>query len=370
MKSDITKSSHADPAVSSDGMFVVDSSTSSLNEYYITAVPQEGESPDSIFRRAARETAARGASIVCMDVFGDSDQCGQAMESTFGRIVWPVTWIEQRSPTGHPIRGIHVWAVSGAPVRPVSLDGRVVGCVFHDGDAEYCRLGGLRSKTSGSRVEQSQGVFEVMDSALRSVGMGFSHVVRTWWYLDDILSWYGDFNRMRDRFFADRRVYDGLIPASTGVGMRSPDGQYVIGGLLAVRGDQSQEVVSPLQCSPTEYGSSFSRAVEIWSADRRRLLVSGTASITPDGRTEHPTDVRAQVSLTMDVVSAILGSRGMDWEHVTRAVVYLKDMSDLPAYIGYCGEHPSPHIPAVIIEADVCRDDLLFEIELDAANDE
>ena len=65
-------------------------------------------------------------------------------------------------------------------------------------------------------------------------------------------------------------------------------------------------VPSPLQCPALDYGSSFSRAVELVAGDHRRLFVSGTASISPEGHTLHVGDVDAQVARTMEVVEAML----------------------------------------------------------------
>jgi enamine deaminase RidA (YjgF/YER057c/UK114 family) len=70
--------------------------------------------------------------------------------------------------------------------------------------------------------------------------------------------------------------------------------------------------------------------------------------------------------LTLDVVEAILKSRGYKWEDTVRAIGYFRDINDLPAFDAICKERgiaPLPLAPAHVI---VCRDDLLFEIEIDA----
>ena len=131
----------------------------------------------------------------------------------------------------------------------------------------------------------------MMEAALRLAGMDFSHVVRTWLFLDEILAWYRELNQARDAFFTSRGVYDGLVPASTGIGARNPAGTAVVAELLAVQPKSSRvrirSVPSPLQCPALQYHSSFSRAVEVAQPDHRRLFISGTASIGPDGRSAH-----------------------------------------------------------------------------------
>ena len=126
------------------------------------------------------------------------------------------------------------------------------------------------------------------------------------------------------------------------------------------------EVRSPLQSAALEYGSSFSRAVELDLPDHRRLYISGTASINPNGITVHVGDPKAQVALTMKVVHAILASRGMDWADVTRGLAYFRHAEDAPLFENYRINNNIPLFPVVIAENCICRDDLLFEIEVDA----
>jgi enamine deaminase RidA (YjgF/YER057c/UK114 family) len=114
-----------------------------------------------------------------------------------------------------------------------------------------------------------------------------------------------------------------------------------------------------------EYGSSFSRAVEIGTPDYRTLLVSGTASIEPGGATAFVGDVDRQIQLTMDVVAGILKSRAMDWGDATRAVMYLKKPEFLENWQSWLRKNKLENLPLINIEADVCRDDLLVELEID-----
>jgi enamine deaminase RidA (YjgF/YER057c/UK114 family) len=98
----------------------------------------------------------------------------------------------------------------------------------------------------------------------------------------------------------------------------------------------------------------------------RQILVSGTASIEPGGRTAHVSDVRAQIELSMQVVEAILASRGMAFADVSRATAYFKSPADTPVFDAWLARHELSAMPMVRTGCDICRDDLLFEIELDA----
>ncbi len=353
------------------GCHVITLPRAECTEHFITINSFEGEAPGAMFARAAQAASERDAQIISQDVFGldcGGDAAG-ALGGAFGQIDWPVTWI-QGDPRRH-LAGTQLWAVSGAAVETIDLDGRVVGSVFEDGASRIFRLGDLRSADPArSREEQTQDTFEQMEAALALAGMSLEHVVRTWIYLDEILAWYREFNQVRDRFFSERGVFDSLVPASTGVGGRGSAGTALVANGLAMTTDgmtaDAQAVPSPLQCPALEYGSSFNRAVEIAMGDHRRLFVSGTASIDAQGRTVHVGDVDAQISHTMDVVHAILTSRRMDWDDVTRSVVYFKRSEDVPAFEQYCDRHRVGPLPEVLVWADICREDLLFEIEVDA----
>ena len=195
-------------------------------------------------------------------------------------------------------------------------------------------------------------------------------MVRTWFYLDDLLAWYDTFNETRTGFFKSRDVLSHLIPASTGIGAANPAGKALTAAALAIKPRNEsfliREVSSPLQCSATAYRSSFSRAVELECRGQRTLLISGTASIAPDGRTVHSEDVAKQIDVTLDVVEAILKSRGMKWANATRAIGYFRDLSNLPIFDDCCRKRGMAQVPLTRVPGTICRPDLLFEMELDA----
>lgn len=245
----------------------------------------------------------------------------------------------------------------------------VIGSVFEDADARYCRLAGiLPNETSATPAAQTTHVFQAMLEALGQAGMNFDHVVRTWFFNDRITSWYKEFNDARDNVFYAHHVFDGIVPASTGIGGSNIVGAALTGGLLAVQPKSADvtigRVSSPLQCPAFDYGSSFSRAVEIDTPACRRVFVSGTASIAPEGYTVHLGETEPQMAHTMHVVEAILHSRDLDWQDVNRAILYFKHAEDIPFFSTCMNRLGSA--PLLVVNNDVRRDDLLFEIELDA----
>lgn len=282
----------------------------------------------------------------------------------------PLTWVLAQT-VSTSLQGAHLQAVSEAEVRPLLLDGQMIGTALEGPYATEVRLAGLHSGAiTEPRPLQARLTFERMEQALALAGMDFSHVARTWLFLDDILSWYDDFNPVRTDFFTERGVFDRMVPASTGIGGSNPAGAAMVAGVYAVKatgpGVSTQAVPSPLQCPALDYGSSFSRAVEVAMPDLRRLLISGTASIEPGGETVHLDDVVGQTALTCEVVEAILKSRGMGWEDVTRATAYVRHAKDAGVFEAHRVVSGMPPLPVVVAHNVICRGNLLFELEVDA----
>jgi enamine deaminase RidA (YjgF/YER057c/UK114 family) len=358
----------------SSDLDVVTVSRPCFKKFYITTHPDNNRNHLSIFDNISNFITEHNAKIIAQDVFGSCDlnEVGiQKLTKLFGQINWPVTWIEGDGSYGKKLTGSQIYAVSDGNVKPIEMDGHIIGNTFEDEDACYCFLGDLRPEDiSKSNTEQSLATFKKIEKALQSADMDFSNVVRTWMYLNDLLSWYDEFNEVRNQYFKDFGVYKNTMPASTGIGVANPSGSALIADVLAFKPKNKNikvfAVPSPLQCPAVDYKSSFSRAVEVVLSDHRRLYISGTASIDPDGATAYIGDVKKQISLTMKVVQAILQSRNMNWGDVSRAIAYFKDMNDSHLLKEYCRTNDLPHMPIAVAHGDICRDDLLFEIEVDA----
>lgn len=342
------------------------------DELSVTVRPLRGETPAQTFTRLVEVLETHEAQPVQLTVFATVEAMPPDGAASLGvPPETPLTWV-----TGHPcmegsVAGIHVQAVRGVRVDTLWMGNSPVGCVYRCDELTWCHVGGLLPEdTSLSSPEQARQVFERLEATLAQAGMDLSHVVRTWLYLDNILRWYGDFNTVRTQFFQERNVFSGLVPASTGIAGKNPAGAALVAQALAVRHAAEAPVAgalpSPLQCPALAYGSSFSRAVELTLPHSRRVLVSGTASIEQSGKTAHVRDVAGQVDFTMQVLGALLNSRGLSFEHTTRAYAYFKRATDAPVFADYCRAHDLS-LPVIVSRSDVCREDLLFELELDAA---
>lgn len=337
-----------------------------ITEYFAT-VSRPGDSLSDMLNQANEMIAQTGATPIAQYIFAPVAG-NENLEIPTDR---PVTWVDSGHRKGSELAGVYVHAIAGTEVRKVESAGRCVACVYENEDAKYCLMGDLRSADpTRKNTDQVADTFGLMETLLIDAGMDFSHICRTWLYLEDILDWYGDFNLARDDFFRSRKTFDILIPASTGIGGANPAGAAMLAGALAVKAKtdnyKAMEVDSPLQGSACDYGSSFSRAVELETSHSRWLSISGTASIAPEGHTVFLDDIVKQVDLTMRVVAAIIESRGMTWEDVTRCFAYHKTAEYLEVFNAWLAENNLSHLPIIFTENDVCRDNLLFELEVDA----
>jgi len=350
-------------------------SPSGFGDVFMTYAPRPGESLLEMLARAACAVRHRTARIVGMTIFNGQAEFSAAqrnLSAIFGDISWPITWLEsEASPCDAPA-GMEMQAITdGAlPIRALRMHDRVVGSTWEDSHAYHCYLGDLRDEDTGRPApEQARRVLEDMVDALAQAGMTFRHVYRTWFRNRDILAWYRDFNQVRTEFFNQHKVFEGVLPASTGISAANPCGAALVAGLWAMKPKHADTracvVNSPLQDSACRYGSSFSRAVEVDRGDLRHLTISGTASIGPDGKTMHVGDIHAQVDQTMRVVRAILNSRHMDWPDVVRSLVYYRHPTDIGAYARWAAKQRVV-LPVIELNHTVCRDDLLYEIEVAA----
>jgi enamine deaminase RidA (YjgF/YER057c/UK114 family) len=355
------------------GLHIVSLQRSFGTEYFITATPKPDQSPWKMHEQIFNYIKTKNATIISQDVFGPLDSHSREIIDKhleqLSTVNWPITWIENRG--NSDLSGTYIWAISGIDVTPIYLQNHVIGNVVEHELVRFIRLGGLTAK--GRRKtpqQQTREVLEQIETALQTAKMDFSNVIRTWFYNRNISSWYREFNLVRNKFFQERNVFNRLVPASTAVGKCNGADIAVVGGALAVesKGEDIRvfALPSPLQGPALEYGSSFSRAIELALPDHRRLYVSGTASIEPNGKTIYMNDTPSQVRCTMEVTYSILKSREMDWSDITRATAYFKNAKEAVLLSEYCQTNGLPRFPIIIAENDICRDDLLFEIEVDA----
>ncbi len=122
---------------------------------------------------------------------------------------------------------------------------------------------------------------------------------------------------------------------------------------------------------PIDYNKpvSFSRGIKINMKDMYLLFISGTASVDSKGRTAFPGDFKAQTKRTFKNLTALLRSEGVTWHDVIKTTCYLKNMLYYDVFNKirnqfYKQQKLHLFLASTCIEANLCRPDLLVEIEL------
>lgn len=264
---------------------------------------------------------------------------------------------------------LQVYCISAGKKKNLYFEDGFIGCEFEDEYATYYLLRILPDDDLKSPFDETQNIFEKSQIILSHLGCDFSSTIRTWLFADDILAWYGDLNKARNQFFTDHNIFNNLVPASTGIGVANFFGKSIAVQVLAMKsknGKASAKAAnSPLQCPALNYKSSFSRGLIVGTGEYKKLYISGTASIDKDGKTIFLNDTKKQLEFTMKVVKAILKDAGMDWINAVSSIAYFKYKEDFHLFDNYCRAE-NLKLPHIKLQADVCRDDLLFEIEMDA----
>jgi 2-iminobutanoate/2-iminopropanoate deaminase len=133
------------------------------------------------------------------------------------------------------------------------------------------------------------------------------------------------------------------------------------------RAISAPEVLNEAHCYPVP--SSFSRGLRVELPDYVMLLISGTASVDEQGASVHIGDFRAQCWRTYRNITRLLAAEGARWQDVVKATCYLRDIERdyrdfnavRTAFFKWLKLDPLP--ASVGIQARLCREDLLVEIE-------
>jgi len=151
-------------------------------------------------------------------------------------------------------------------------------------------------------------------------------------------------------------------PAPSGLIKRLPKGRSVV---------KKSAIKEPAVLNEaSQYGSAFTRGLRVeLPGGITHLLLSGTASIGPNGETLYPGDFRAQLWRTYHNLTGLLESEGASWHDIVRTTCYLRDIerdysqfnSIRNEFFRALGLDPFP--ASTGIQARICRSDLLVEIE-------
>jgi enamine deaminase RidA (YjgF/YER057c/UK114 family) len=226
-----------------------------------------------------------------------------------------------------------------------------------------------KSKAKENSYQQTLELLEIYEKQLKTHGCTIErNCIRTWFFIRDIDVNYDGFVKARKEIFIQNGLNkDTHYIASTGIeGSVANPYLKVMMNTYAIRGldeGQLKFLYAKDHLNPTyEYGVTFERGVRIDFGDRRKVLISGTASIDCKGQISHMGDVESQVLRTWENVAALLNEAECSFNDVMQMIVYLRDISDYPC-VKKMFDGKFPEIPKVIVLASICRTGWLVEME-------
>jgi chorismatase len=268
---------------------------------------------------------------------------------------------------------VEVWAASG-PVHTGEHRGLRYA---HDGERLFGAV----------HIGPSVGCGEAARSAYRAAfdlvdRLGYPHLFRMWNLIEGITDRDADGAEVYAGFCVGRaRAFDESprpLPAATGIGSLGGGVGFCF---LAHRSRRAVHLENPLQVPAHEYprrygprSPSFARATWLEpgpGGGRGVLHVSGTASILDDA-TACPGDVVRQCQVTLANMAALMGADNLarhgvpgGWalRDLDLVKVYVKRPRDVPVVTRLCREEFSRRAEVAVFAVDVCRPDLLVEIE-------
>jgi chorismate lyase/3-hydroxybenzoate synthase len=260
----------------------------------------------------------------------------------------------------------HARVATAGPIRYVEDGEYLAGWI----DLDESGFGGLAGAAEAAHV----GLLGLHSTS------PYRHVWRIWNFIAAINEGAGDEERYRQFCLGRARAFAAAHASSPGIGYpaatavgKQEDARTLQVCWLAGR-EPGIEVENPRQIAayryPRRYGPaapSFSRAMLVPGPS---LLVSGTASIVGHAST-HPGDPVAQLNEALDNLDALLQRAGVASkpDAATRLgpdsllKVYLRHAGDAATVERQLRERLGNDVPLLILAADICRTELLLEIE-------
>ncbi|MBM7124342.1 chorismate transformation enzyme, FkbO/Hyg5 family [Dyella flava] len=260
-----------------------------------------------------------------------------------------------------------------APLELWQVDGEV-SCGRH-GDVRWSAGGGwlfAAIELNESAVGDTQSATHQAYTQLRQFMSTRDErcVLRIWNYISDIN--HGDGDAERYKQFCDGRAaglgdfFAAGFPAATAIGHHHHQPLLQIYLLASV--DEGLAIENPRQVSawryPRQYGRTspgFARAMLMPARDA--LAISGTAAVVGHA-SAHEGDLEAQLNETLTNLEALLATADMPAGFDTHSPLkaYVRHPVDAPRVRDVLQQR-LPGVPVLLVHGDVCRRELLVEID-------
>jgi chorismate lyase / 3-hydroxybenzoate synthase len=311
--------------------------------------------------------------------FVTGQQAGAGVADLLGVVTFQ-SKLSSTPPGPFPRSEVAMPSFAGAPLHEVWSAGAAASYGSQE-DIAFAQSGSLLFGTltlrqrAGESLEAATAAAYARVFALLSA-RGAPYLLRVWNYLgginrdEDGLERYRRFSLGRhDAFIAAGRKITRDAPAACALGTTSDC--LVI--CFVASGEPGVPLENPRQVSayryPPQYGPrspTFARALLHQSGERQTLFISGTASIVGH-LSLHPGDARAQARETVANLRALFAQaadKGFPEQGSQRFLkVYVRHSQDLPVIRSELGQAFTQGEQIAYLQADICRSDLLLEIE-------
>jgi len=239
--------------------------------------------------------------------------------------------------------------------------------VSHDG---YDELWSIRQTASGLQsYTQTEKILTGYADTLKKYGCRLAdNCIRTWLFVNDIDNQYAGVVNARNAVFNEEGLTEKThYIASTGIGGRDHDHKvFCKMDAIAIKGIKKEQIhylyaLDHLNRT-SEYGVRFERGTYVDFAGRRRVYISGTASIDNKGEIMYKGDIRKQTLRMWENIEALLKEAGCSFQNVAQFAIYLRDIADYKVVERMFSEK-FPDTPYIILHAPVCRPGWLIESE-------
>ena len=262
--------------------------------------------------------------------------------------------------------------------------------VFEWKNSKILLTEGVRANLEHESVSrQGEEIFQKIEAILSAESMSIHEIVRQWNYIGKIteinnnIQNYQAFNDARAHFYEKDDWKNIGYPAATGIGTELSS---VMVSLIAVSANSDIQILpidNPLQTAAYEYSQSvligedcrckenpkFERAKLVQNGSGLVCFISGTAAIQGEESICN-FDISLQTRQTIETIRFLISpenlrQQGIDKTNSLELVslrVYIKKKAHFERTKKEI-EYVWPNVPVIYLQADICRRELLVEVE-------
>ena len=248
--------------------------------------------------------------------------------------------------------------------------------ILENVDGRFLYAGGFYGDVLNFSIQQQAvDIFQMLETLMRREGFPLNSIIRQWNYIEQITHLDGSdqhyqmFNNVRSEFYGKTNWSNGY-PAATGIGANLGGVLVDVDAAVFLRDAcYATPIDNKLQIAAHAYSEQvletahqkkatpkFERAKSMTFDERRIVYISGTAAIRGE-ESLIGVGLERQLHITMENIAQLIGEAQLKMLRV-----YLKEKSFFEEAHRLLDAYQL-NIPISYMWADVCRDELLIEIE-------